>query len=488
MEWSKILSTILSIIFFFIMIAVIYSQFRKRSSADKNHTLEEFGGIIEKDAPIPRILFIGYFLGFAGAIVYVLLFPGVATWGGFLNWTPKEDAYVGVPVNLDDRIDNVLVGKTDKQVFETLILQENVVDSGKALFSENCGACHGQDASGQHNFPILVDGDWLYGGSPMNIYATIHSGRHGRMPGWSEELTEQDIDELTEYAFGLSRSSFSINDSFESHCSACHGKDAKGNQGVGAPNLTDDIWLHGEGKEDIRNHIVNGINNQMPAFGERLTRNQILSLVTYLLSLQAEPESLIALTDNSTYVLSRNEKPLPATIASCAGCHGKDGQSIVLGVPNLVGLQFEYIYNQMNLFADGIRQNVTMKGMVSHLGMQDRVTAAKYYASLDVKELENNAPEIPDSGLIEDPIQRLVYQGNWQRAIPACTTCHGDKLEGSPSFPRLAGQSADYLVEQLNNWRSGVRKGDQGQMMYNIAQKLSKQEIESLSKYLSEMK
>ncbi|MFM2590818.1 c-type cytochrome [Vibrio sp. TBV020] len=488
MEWSQTLSTILSIIFFFIMIAVIYAQFRKRKSADKDKTLEEFDGIIEKDAPIPRILFVGYFLGFAGAIVYVLLFPGFATWGGFLDWQPKDDAYVGSPVNLDAKIDSLVVGKTDKQVFESLIAQEDIVSNGKALFGENCGACHGRSGDGQHNFPVLSDDDWLYGGSPMDIYTTIHNGREGRMPAWRDVLTEDEIDSLTDYVSNLNSDNFVVNESFDNNCSSCHGEDAKGNQGVGAPNLTDNVWLHGGSKEDIRKNITQGINNQMPDFGERLTRNQIMSLTTYIMSLQTDAETQIASDEDDSYLLSRNEKPLPSSVSACTSCHGKEGNSVVPGAPNLAGLKFEYIYNQIHLFDNGNRDNATMKSMVTHLSAQDRVLVAKYYASLTPPELENHHPEIPADGVISDPTERMIYQGDWKRAIPACTTCHGEKLEGSASFPRLAGQSSEYLVEQFNNWRSGARKGDQGEMMYNVAKKLSSKEIEDLSNYLSELK
>ncbi|MPY22383.1 cytochrome-c oxidase, cbb3-type subunit III [Shewanella psychropiezotolerans] len=488
MESTKILSSVLSIIFFFIMVAVIYSQFKKNKTADSNKTIEHFDGIDEKDAPIPKVFFAAYLIAFIGAIVYVLLYPSLASWKGFVGWTQADDAYVAKSVDINNDINGAINAHTDEETFTLLQKEPLVIQEGKAIFGDNCSACHGLDATGQHNYPNLVDKDWLYGGSPQDIYTTIYNGRHGKMPAWKEVLNGDDIDELTQYVSQLNKGPFESNDLFDANCSSCHGKDAQGTHGIGAPNLTNNIWLHGSTKDDIKRVIENGMSNTMPAFSERLTRNQMLSLTSYILSLQNEPQENIGLMQAKTYIFSRNEKPLPAVLATCVGCHGADGLGGVPGTPKLAGLKEAYIYNQLNLFVSGLRQNTTMQGMTANLSVEDKLLAASYFSSLDSPDISEIFPDKSAEGLIKDPTERLIFQGDWQRALPACATCHGQKTEGNPSFPRLAGQSSDYLEKQLFDWRTGVRSGDQGQMMQNVVRKLTDDEIKSLSKYLSKIK
>ncbi len=488
MDALKILSSVLSVIFFCIMVAVIYSQFRKNKTADSNKTVEQFDGIDEKDAPIPKIFFVAYLIAFIGAIVYVLLYPSLASWKGFVGWTPNDDAYVAKSIDINNNINAVINANTDEQVFTLLQKDPLVLQSGKALFGDNCSACHGQDATGQHNYPNLVDKDWLYGGSPQDVYTTIHNGRNGKMPAWKGVLSDNDIDELTQYVSQLNKGPFESNVLFDVNCSSCHGKDAQGTHGIGAPNLTDDIWLHGSTKGDIKRNIENGMNNKMPDFGERLTRNQMLSLTSYIVSLQSDPQDNIDFMQAKTYIFSRNEQPLPAVLTTCVGCHGVDGLGGVPGAPKLAGLKEAYIYNQLNLFVSGLRKNTTMKNIVADLDVEDKLLAASYFSSLDSPDISEISPDKSEEGLIKDPTERLIFQGDWQRALPACSTCHGMKTEGSPSFPRLAGQSSDYLEKQLFDWRAGVRAGDQGQMMQNVVRKLTDDEIKSLSKYLSKIK
>ncbi|MBL1416386.1 MAG: cytochrome-c oxidase, cbb3-type subunit III [Moritella sp.] len=488
MDALKILSSVLSVIFFCIMVAVIYSQFRKNKTADSNKTVEQFDGIDEKDAPIPKIFFVAYLIAFIGAIVYVLLYPSLASWKGFVGWTPNDDAYVAKSIDINNNINAVINANTDEQVFTLLQKDPLVLQSGKALFGDNCSACHGQDATGQHNYPNLVDKDWLYGGSPQDVYTTIHNGRNGKMPAWKGVLSDNDIDELTQYVSQLNKGPFESNVLFDANCSSCHGKDAQGTHGIGAPNLTDDIWLHGSTKGDIKRNIENGMNNKMPDFGERLTRNQMLSLTSYIVSLQSDPQDNIDFMQAKTYIFSRNEQPLPAVLTTCVGCHGVDGLGGVPGAPKLAGLKEAYIYNQLNFFVSGLRKNTTMQNIVADLDVEDKLLAASYFSSLDSPDISEISPDKSEEGLIKDPTERLIFQGDWQRALPACSTCHGMKTEGSPSFPRLAGQSSDYLEKQLFDWRTGVRAGDQGQMMQNVVRKLTDDEIKSLSKYLSKIK
>ena len=135
----------------------------------------------------------------------------------------------------------------------------------------NCAQCHGSDAGGSKGFPSLTDGDWLWGGEPEQIVETITEGRMGNMPPMAEAVGEpQDVRDLAQYVLSLSGSPHDAarasrgQEKFAA-CAACHGEDGKGNTALGAPNLTDNVWLHGWGENTIVERINKGMTNVMPA-------------------------------------------------------------------------------------------------------------------------------------------------------------------------------------------------------------------------------
>ena len=162
---------------------------------------------------------------------------------------------------------------------------------GERLFLNNCAACHGSDGRGAKGFPNLTDTDWLYGNSHEIVKETISKGRNGVMPPMAAALgTAEDVRNVSNYVLSLSDSAHdsvaaSLGKSKFGACAGCHGADGKGNQALGAPNLTDKIWLHGWGEQVIINIITNGKNNAMPAQAARLTPEQIHVLAAYVLSL-----------------------------------------------------------------------------------------------------------------------------------------------------------------------------------------------------------
>src|SRR5215470_1744931 len=159
---------------------------------------------------------------------------------------------------------------------------------GERVFMNNCAQCHGSDARGSKGFPNLTDDDWLHGGTPDKIKETITKGRIGQMPPMAAAVGgTEDVKNVANYVLSLSNSP---HDSVRAQlgkskfvvCAACHGSDGKGNQALGAPNLTDDIWLHGWGEQAIINMVNNGKTNQMPAQEEKLTSAQIHVLTGYV--------------------------------------------------------------------------------------------------------------------------------------------------------------------------------------------------------------
>jgi cytochrome c oxidase cbb3-type subunit 3 len=167
--------------------------------------------------------------------------------------------------------------------------------AGKAAFGDNCAACHGAGAEGAKGYPNLNDDDWLWGGSLDAIQTTITHGvraddketRSGEMLAFKDQLSPTQILDVAAYArslSGLTTANANIEAGkkvFAENCVACHGEDGKGNKELGAPNLTDRIWLYGNDEKTVVETITNGRKGVMPAWGERF---------------KSEPTTLKALT------------------------------------------------------------------------------------------------------------------------------------------------------------------------------------------------
>lgn len=177
---------------------------------------------------------------------------------------------------------------------------------------------------------------------------------------------------------------------------------------------------------------------------------------------------------------------MPPAAQLCGSCHGPTGQGVEPLGPRLAGLSAEYIGQQVKLFQMGLRQNATMAPMSMTLQGDAINQVAQYFASQEVTEV---TPHLRGESVnYTDPTAKLVYQGDWDRLIPACVTCHGPSAIGGGQFPRLAGQQASYIRTQLLAWQAGTRKGDVDAMMGTIANKLTAEEIDALAKYFAEIK
>jgi cytochrome c oxidase cbb3-type subunit 3 len=182
---------------------------------------------------------------------------------------------------------------------------------GRNLFLNNCATCHGSDGGGAPGFPNLADADWLWGGDPDIVVASIADGRTGIMPPWGEALGAGGVENVLAHVLSLQGRKLEAGDvkagaaKFAELCAACHGADGKGNILLGAPNLTDAIWLHGGSLASVRHSIEKGRNGAMPAHTLRLGPTRIKLLAAYVLSLarqQAEAEVVTAanLSDNGS--------------------------------------------------------------------------------------------------------------------------------------------------------------------------------------------
>ena len=269
---------------------LLFVASRRTSMADDNttgHVYDE--DLVEMNNPLPRWWMWLFILTVVFAFAYVLLYPGFGALPGRLGWTSlnqleTEQKAVSVTVN---QAYSEFAGLSTEQ----LARNPEAMAIGERLFINNCAACHGSDARGSRGFPNLTDNDWLHGGSPEKIEETITQGRVGTMPPMAAAVgNAEDVRYLANYVLSLSGSPHNAIEAAAGRskfaaCAACHGVDGKGNQAIGAPNLTDKIWLHGWGEDAIVGIVTQGKTNVMPAQAARLAPQQIHVLAAYVWSL-----------------------------------------------------------------------------------------------------------------------------------------------------------------------------------------------------------
>lgn len=267
---------------------------RKSQTTDTetNKTVgHSFDGIEEYDNPLPKWWYYLFVATCVFALGYLALYPGLGNYKGLLGWTSTNQWQAEVQQA------NARYGELYAQYGDTPVpeLSENddAMQMGQRLFANNCAVCHGSAGRGSLGFPNLTDDDWLYGGDPDTILTTLHEGRNGNMPakGTMPNMTTEQVNQVVNYVLSFSNrakdeeAAAAGEQVFAQACVACHGPDGKGNQAMGAPNLTDDTWLYGSTYEWIRETVVNGRQNQMPAQGDRLSDDQIQILAAYVYSL-----------------------------------------------------------------------------------------------------------------------------------------------------------------------------------------------------------
>lgn len=267
---------------------------RKGQTSDaetERTTGHSFDGIEEYDNPLPKWWFYLFVATCVFSLGYLVLYPGLGNYNGLLNWTSTNQWEAEVAA-ADEKYGEIYAQYGQTPVPE-LAKTDDALKIGQRLFANNCAVCHGSAARGQVGFPNLTDNDWLYGGTPDAILATLHNGRMGNMPakGVMPNMTSEQVDQVVNYVLSFSgrekdaAAAEAGKAVFAQGCVACHGPEAKGNHAIGAPNLTDNVWLYGSTYKWIRETVVNGRQNQMPAQGGRLSEDQIQILAAYVYSL-----------------------------------------------------------------------------------------------------------------------------------------------------------------------------------------------------------
>ncbi|MFL0796768.1 MAG: cytochrome-c oxidase, cbb3-type subunit III [Cellvibrionaceae bacterium] len=269
-----------------------------------------FDGLEEYDNPLPKWWYQMFWGTLIFGAIYLAAYPGLlgSSWNGLLGWTQ-----VG---QYEKEIDSAtekygpIYAKYAAMSIEDVAQDPKALKMGTRIFANNCAVCHGSTGGGYHGFPNLTDNDWLWGGSPETIKETITHGRGQagvmRMPAWGDQWAlsegvaraDQMVTEVTEYVLSIAGEEHDAAqaaagaDVYASSCVACHGADGKGLQALGAPNLTDDIWLFNNPGWSLRDNVSHSIRKGrgavMPAQKDMLQADKIHLLSAYVYSLSQE--------------------------------------------------------------------------------------------------------------------------------------------------------------------------------------------------------
>ncbi|HTN30484.1 MAG TPA: cytochrome-c oxidase, cbb3-type subunit III [Pseudomonas sp.] len=273
----------------------------QRSDTVEETTGHNYDGIEEYDNPLPSWWFMLFVATIIFALGYLVLYPGLGNWKGVLPG--YEDGWTGVnqwkkEMAKADEQYGPLFAKYAAMPLADVAQDEQALKMGSRLFASNCSVCHGSDAKGSYGFPNLTDNDWLYGGEPDTIKTTILHGRTAAMPAWKDVIGEEGVKNTAAYVRsladlkqpeGIAADLAAGQKVFETNCAVCHGADGKGLQALGAPNLTDRIWLYGSSFAQVQQSIRHGRNGQMPAQEAFLGNDKVHLLAAYVYSLSQQP-------------------------------------------------------------------------------------------------------------------------------------------------------------------------------------------------------
>jgi cytochrome c oxidase cbb3-type subunit 3 len=277
------------------------TKIEKDTLSGQDTTGHEWDGVKELNTPLPTWWVYTFYATIVFAVVYCVLYP---SWPwidghtrGLLGTTARGElsqelaAQSRARATFVDRIRSASLADIRKDP-ELLAF---AMAGGRSAFQTNCVQCHGAGGAGSVGFPNLVDDDWMWGGGIEQIYKTIEHGvrnadessRQSLMPKFGVDglLTGQQIGAVTEYVLSLSGKAKATPEGaaiFKEQCAACHQADGKGNQELGAPNLTDGIWLYGGDRDSVYRSIFFARNGSMPAWSGRLDEATLKMLAIYV--------------------------------------------------------------------------------------------------------------------------------------------------------------------------------------------------------------
>lgn len=258
------------------------------------------GDLTEYNKPLPRWWINLFYLTIVFSIGYLIWYPGMGNFAGYGKWTSQNEH------DRDAAADNARLEKTfapyKGMAIDVLARDPQALKLGRSIFGNTCATCHGSSAQGAVGYPNLTDDVWHWGGSPDQVLETVLDGREGVMPPWGPTLVgmggDNAVDYVAAYVRTLSQPGQSLQNDFmaaqgkalyDGVCIACHGPEGKGDQAMGAPDLTDGYWLYGDSTESIRKTIADGRHGTMPAHRALLGETRARLAAAYVWSLSHKP-------------------------------------------------------------------------------------------------------------------------------------------------------------------------------------------------------
>lgn len=273
----------------------------------KATTGHEWDGVKELDTPLPKWWLYVFYATIIWSIGYYVLYPAWPSLSshttGMLNYSARTDIARDLREQAEQRapyVNRIRAASLEQIRNDTQLLGFSIA-GGRSAFADNCAACHGSGGAGTKGFPSLADDDWLWGGDLEAIGTTIRAGirsahpdsRLSQMPrfGLDGMLNATQISDVAEYVLSLSATETDKPAAqrgaavYAENCAACHGNKGEGNAELGAPSLSDRIWLYGGDKASVVQSIAASRNGVMPAWIDRLDEATIKMLTVYVHSL-----------------------------------------------------------------------------------------------------------------------------------------------------------------------------------------------------------
>lgn len=470
-------------------VALLYfTRSKEQSAEDGKTTGHVYDGIEEYDNPLPRWWLYMFYITIVFSVIYLVLYPGLGNFKGTLGWT-QVNQYNEEVANADAKY-LPLFERYASMSIEDLQNEPEALQMGQSIFANTCFGCHGADGRGALGFPNLVDNDWLYGGSPEQIKSSILKGRVGIMPGWEASLGKQGVQHVVHYLLSKNEVERNFDEAlaqagekrYQQFCLACHGADLKGNPALGAPDLSDGIWLHGGSFGLISDIVANGVQGNMPGHETILGHDKAHLVTAYVYSLSAyerkhskkgaskpdsksdskpaqqpvskktEPEAtqesasdsadpMVAYTTMDLDTLSQDAEAMKLAEEefkkTCAVCHGADGKGLPT-FPNLVDDDWQYGNSAEQILTSVLNGRTgVMPPWGAVLGEQGATEVAHYVLSKNQESLSFD--------------QALASAGE-ARYQQVCLSCHGADLEGNQML------GAPNLKDDI--WRHGNTVAD----------------------------
>jgi cytochrome c oxidase cbb3-type subunit 3 len=293
--WSVFVAgaTLVSIVACGLLLAALSKRKVATDPAKTGHVWDE--DLDELNNPLPMWWIWLFWITIVFSLAYLWYYPGLGSFKGSSSWSSVGQYEDEVKAAQSQH--GPLYAKLAAADIPTLAANAEAKLVGQRLFLNYCSQCHASDARGSKGFPNLADGDWLYGGEPEMIKASILDGRNGQMPPMGAalggEAGAKDAAHYVRSLSGLQHDAAAAARGKEKFaaCAACHGPEAKGNPALGSPNLTDATWLYGSSVETITETIMKGRSGRMPAHREFLGEERAHILAAYVYGLSRQPKS-----------------------------------------------------------------------------------------------------------------------------------------------------------------------------------------------------